>query len=58
MVPVIGVCTYCARNFNVPWQMLKRTSDARESLCEQFEEHKCERHGLRTSALKEPHSAL
>jgi hypothetical protein len=39
-VPAIGVCTYCAMNFNVPSDKLKRTSDAQESLRKQFEEHK------------------
>ena len=42
-VPAIGVCTYCATNFNVPSDKLKRTSDAQESLRKQFEEHKCQR---------------
>jgi hypothetical protein len=42
-VPAIGVCTYCAMNFNVPVEKLKRTSDAQESLRKQFEEHKCQR---------------
>jgi hypothetical protein len=40
-VPAIGICTYCATNFNVPVEKLKRTSDAQESLRKQFEEHKC-----------------
>jgi len=42
-VPAIGICTYCATNFQVPLESLKRTSDAQESLRKQFEEHKCER---------------
>ena len=57
-VPAIGVCTYCATNFNVPFEMLKRTSDAQESLRKQFEEHKCKRHGLLVQTLNKPHSAL
>ena len=42
-IPAIGVCTGCATNFKVPLEMLKRTSDAQESLRKQFEAHKCER---------------
>jgi hypothetical protein len=57
-VPAIGVCTYCATNFNVPFEMLKRASDAQENLRKQFEEHKCERHGLLVQTRNEPHSAL
>jgi hypothetical protein len=43
-IPAIGVCTDCAMNFKVPLEMLKRTSDAQESLRKQFDAHKCERH--------------
>ena len=42
-IPAIGVCTDCAMNFKVPLEMLKKTSDAQESLRKQFEAHKCER---------------
>jgi len=31
-------------NFKVPLEMLKRTSDAQESLRKQFDAHNCERH--------------
>jgi hypothetical protein len=39
--PVAALCTYCSRDFNVPLDSLKRTSDAQESLRKQFAEHKC-----------------
>ena len=42
LVPAVAVCTACSRNFNVPAALLKRTSDAQESLRKQFAEHKCE----------------
>jgi hypothetical protein len=41
MVPVIGVCTLCNREFNAPMSAIKRVADAQESLRLQFEEHKC-----------------
>jgi len=40
-VPVVGVCTQCAQNFKVPFDSLRRTSTAQESLKVQFAEHKC-----------------
>ena len=40
-VPAVGICTKCDRNFKVPLDFLKRTSDAQESLRKQFVEHKC-----------------
>ncbi len=42
-VPAICICTYCATNFQVPLDALKRTSNAQESLRKQFAEHKCDR---------------
>jgi hypothetical protein len=42
-VPAVGVCTYCARTFQVPTTTLTRVADARESLRLQFTEHKCKR---------------
>jgi hypothetical protein len=40
-VPAVAVCTHCGRDFKVPLALLKRTSDAQESLRKQFAEHKC-----------------
>ena len=37
-IPVVGVCTYCDRLFNVPVTALKRVGDAQESLRLQFAE--------------------
>ena len=42
-IPVVGVCTFCDRLFNVPVTALKRVRDAQESLRLQFAEHKCKR---------------
>jgi hypothetical protein len=42
-VPAVGICTHCERNFKVPLDSLKRTSDAQESLRKQFVGHKCKR---------------
>jgi hypothetical protein len=42
-IPVVGVCTFCDRLFNVPVTALKRVGDAQESLRLQFAEHKCKR---------------
>ncbi len=42
-VPVVAVCTRCGRDFRVPLALLKRTTDAQESLRKQFAEHKCPR---------------
>jgi hypothetical protein len=43
MAPAEGVCTYCAKTFKVPLDLLQWTSDAQGSLRKQFEEHKCEK---------------
>jgi hypothetical protein len=43
-VPAVAVCTSCAREFKVPFNLLKRTSDAQETLRKQFAEHKCNPH--------------
>jgi hypothetical protein len=40
-VPAAGVCSDCGREFKVPLRLLKRTSDAQESLRKQFAEHVC-----------------
>jgi len=40
-VPAVGVCTSCSQTFNVPLSLLRRTTDAQESLRKQFAEHKC-----------------
>jgi len=40
-VPAAGVCTSCSQAFNVPLSLLRRTTDAQESLRKQFAEHKC-----------------
>jgi hypothetical protein len=42
-VPAVGVCTGCQRTFKVPVESLKKTSEAQESLREQFAEHRCKR---------------
>jgi len=42
-VPAVGICTFCARNFKVPPDSLKRTSDAQGNLQKQFGEHVCNR---------------
>jgi hypothetical protein len=51
-VPAIGVCTYCVREFKVPIDSLKRTSEAQESLRKQFAEHKCKRLDSSQNALR------
>jgi hypothetical protein len=65
-VPAVGICTHCERNFKVPPDSVKRTSDAQESLRKQFVEHKCKREGVRQAAtlgfpkqnVPPPHPAL
>jgi hypothetical protein len=42
ITPAVGVCTPCSGEPMVPVSALKRTSDARASLPEQFDAHKCE----------------
>lgn len=42
VVPVVGVCTQCKREFAVPLALLKRVTDAQASLQHQFDAHKCE----------------
>ncbi|MGD0760181.1 MAG: hypothetical protein ABR921_14860 [Candidatus Sulfotelmatobacter sp.] len=37
----VGVCTHCARTFNVPLDGFTKTSDAQESLRKQFDDHTC-----------------
>jgi hypothetical protein len=41
MVPAIGVCTLCERQFAVPLADLKRVADAQQSLSRQFAGHDC-----------------
>jgi hypothetical protein len=41
MVPAVGVCTGCNREFKVAMSSLKRVADAQESLRTQFAEHRC-----------------
>lgn len=40
-VPAVAVCSRCGREFKVSLQLLKRTTDAQESLRKQFAEHLC-----------------
>ena len=40
-VPAVAICTACAREFKVPLNLLKRTTEAQETLRKQFAEHKC-----------------
>ncbi len=42
-VPAVAVCTHCGRDFKVPLALLKRTTEAQESLRKQFAEHRCPR---------------
>ena len=41
IVPAVGVCTLCNREFKVPMTAMKRVADAQESLRVQFAEHTC-----------------
>ena len=41
-VPAVAVCTSCAKEFKVPLNLLKRTTEAQETLRKQFAEHKCQ----------------
>ncbi len=41
MVPAIGVCSLCGRQFTVPVTALKRVAEAQQSLSSQFTEHDC-----------------
>jgi hypothetical protein len=40
-VPAVAVCSQCGREFKVSLTLLKRTTDAQESLRKQFAEHLC-----------------
>jgi hypothetical protein len=51
-VPAVAVCTQCDRNFKVPLDSLKRTSEAQESLRKQFMEHKCQREPERSDVSR------
>lgn len=48
--PVVGVCTACSKEFNVPMTALSKVRDAQASLQRQFNQHKCE------SKVAEPES--
>jgi hypothetical protein len=39
--PVIGVCTFCNRQFKAPMTALTKTKDAQASLQQQFDSHTC-----------------
>lgn len=39
--PAAAECTQCQRQFSVPLPLLRRVSDAQESLRKQFAEHQC-----------------
>jgi hypothetical protein len=53
-VPAIGVCTFCNREFKAPMTVLKRVSDAQESLRVQFAVHECKGEDGSQGAVKEP----
>jgi len=40
-VPAVGVCSDCGREFKVPLALLKKTTEAQESLRKQFGELQC-----------------
>jgi hypothetical protein len=42
MVPAVGRCTLCDREFTVTVSDLKRVTDAQQSLTAKFAEHHCE----------------
>jgi hypothetical protein len=52
MVPAVGICTLCDRQFTVPVTAIKRVADAQESLKVQFAEHQCD--GMATELLNVP----
>ena len=41
IIPAVGVCTLCNREFKVPLSVIKRVADSQESLRLQFAAHKC-----------------
>jgi len=41
IIPAVGVCTLCNREFKVPVAAIKRVADAQESLKLQFAQHQC-----------------
>jgi len=41
VVPAVATCTKCGREFKVSMSLLKRVTDAQESLRLQFAEHTC-----------------
>ena len=52
ITPAVGVCTPCSGEPMVPVSALKRTSDARASLPEQFDAHKCEQLDASQNAVR------
>jgi hypothetical protein len=43
MVPIVAVCTMCARQFTVPTTTMLRTADAQKTLQLKFDRHECSR---------------
>jgi hypothetical protein len=41
MVPVVGICTACTREFTAPMTVLKRLVEAQANLQQQFDQHTC-----------------
>lgn len=41
IIPAVGVCTFCNREFKVPLNAMRRVAEAQESLRLQFTAHKC-----------------
>jgi len=43
MVPIVAVCTTCAREFTAPTTTMHRTANAQEALQMKFDRHECSR---------------
>jgi hypothetical protein len=41
--PVVGVCSFCSQQFQVPMSALSKTKDAQANLQQQFDSHRCSR---------------
>jgi len=50
MVPAVGLCTCCNRQFQAAMTELKKIADAQESLRRQFSEHNCHAEEVNQSA--------
>jgi hypothetical protein len=50
-LPAIGVCTHCAKNFNVPSSAMTSITEAVENLQQQFNLHKCEHKDAKLNAF-------